>query len=126
MGAWSYILQLEDDCYYCGATKFYNKRIKQHFEHDGGAKWCFMHKPIKVIYKKQFSTYKCAFQDECANVIQLMGDPKIGIRKVRGADAVNTRPDCYTPNSLRFWIPKCIREDAINGRLGKVDIMPTV
>ena len=47
-----------------------------------------------------------------------------GIRFVRGADALNTRADCYTPGSIQFWVPKPLREAALRGELGQVDPQP--
>jgi predicted GIY-YIG superfamily endonuclease len=117
--AWSYVLQLEDNCYYCGATKNKTYRIYQHFNHDGGSKWCYLHKPKKVVYMKEFPTYREAFKDEQKNTVDYMR--KHGIRYVRGADALNCRSDCYVFCNLKFWIPKEIRDEALSGLLGKVD-----
>jgi predicted GIY-YIG superfamily endonuclease len=117
--AWSYVLKLEDGCYYVGATKNYDYRIYQHFNHDGGSKWCNLHEPLEVVYFKKFSSYKAAFKDEQAQTVIYMR--KYGIRHVRGADALNCKPNCYTQNSIQFWVPKSLRKDALAGRLGKVD-----
>ena len=68
---------------------------------------------------KRFETYLEAFKDERQNTIQYMR--KYGMRKIRGADALNCRDDCYTPQSLCFWIPAELRKEALAGKLGKVD-----
>ena len=119
MPAWSYILSLENNCYYCGCTKNYTYRIYQHFEHDGGSRWCYMHPPKEVIYMKKFETYLEAFKDEQKNTVKYMR--KFGIRFVRGADALNCREDCYTAQSISFWVPPSLRKEALRGELGKID-----
>ena len=119
MTAWSYVLKLRDECYYCGATKNYTYRIHQHFNHDGGAIWCYMHKPIDVVKMQEHDNYHQAFLQEKQNTIDYMR--KHGIRKVRGADAVNCQRGCYRPEAIRFWVPLELREDALAGRLGEVD-----
>lgn len=45
----TYILMLEDNCWYVGITKNgkVNSRLKNHFDY-GGAAWTRIHKPIKV------------------------------------------------------------------------------
>ena len=46
----TYVLKLEDDCWYVGKTKNSNidKRVEQHLTQCGTAGWCYKHKPIKV------------------------------------------------------------------------------
>ena len=46
----TYILQLEDDCWYVGRTKNgkVNDRITQHMTQCGGSGWTYTHKPVKV------------------------------------------------------------------------------
>jgi predicted GIY-YIG superfamily endonuclease len=117
--AWSYVLKLADGCFYIGATKNYDYRISQHFDHNGGSKWCNMHTPLEVIYFKKFSSYGAAFNDEKRQTVNYMREH--GIRHVRGADALNCRADCYTPNSIQFWVPSSLRKDALAGLLGKID-----
>ena len=43
-----YVLELEDDCYYVGATMNLNVRMAQHFE-GTGSKWTKLHKPLKIL-----------------------------------------------------------------------------
>ena len=117
--AWTYVLKLEDECFYVGATKNYTYRIHQHFAHDGGSKWCNLHAPVEVVYMKKHDSYKLAFADEKKKTVELMREH--GFRKVRGADALNTQPNCYTRAALSFWIPSELREDALAGLLGEID-----
>ena len=44
----TYALLLEDGCYYIGCTRHLKKRIRNHFS-GNGARWCQVHKPIKLI-----------------------------------------------------------------------------
>ena len=46
----TYILQLEDDCWYVGRSKNgkVNHRINQHMTQCGGSGWTYTHKPINV------------------------------------------------------------------------------
>ena len=68
---------------------------------------------------KRFENYLEAFKDEQKKTIEYMR--KYGMRHVRGADALNCRDDCYTSQSLSFWIPATLREEALAGKLGVVD-----
>jgi hypothetical protein len=79
-----------------------------------------MHAPLEVVYFKKFSSYREAFSDEQRQTVLYMR--KYGMRHVRGADALNCRDDCYTANSIQFWVPKELRKDALSGLLGEVDI----
>jgi predicted GIY-YIG superfamily endonuclease len=45
----TYVLELENGCYYVGKSKTLHKRLTQHFTGDGAAKWTKLHKPIKVL-----------------------------------------------------------------------------
>ena len=118
MPAWSYVLLLEDSCYYCGQTENYTSRIRQHFEHDGGSRWCNLHNPIEVVFMQKYDTVKEAFAKEKQNTIDYMRIH--GIRKVRGANALNCKSDCYKPNNL-WWVPSELRADAEAGLLGELD-----
>ena len=48
LNACVYVLELEDDCIYVGATMNFNVRMAQHFA-GMGAKWTKFHKPVKVL-----------------------------------------------------------------------------
>lgn len=43
----TYVLQLQDDCWYVGVTKDLNSRISSHFS-GKGSKWTQLHKPISI------------------------------------------------------------------------------
>ena len=118
MPAWCYILSLQDECFYVGASEQVTYRIEQHFQENGGSKWCFMHKPKEMVYLEKFNTMREALACERRKVIEFMRIH--GIRKVRGHDAVNCRPDCYRAGNL-WWLPAEIRKDASLGKLGKLD-----
>ena len=48
LNACVYVLELENDCIYVGATMNFNVRMAQHFA-GMGAKWTKLHKPLKVL-----------------------------------------------------------------------------
>jgi len=48
LNACVYVLELEDNCIYVGATMNFNVRMAQHFA-GMGAKWTKLHKPVKVL-----------------------------------------------------------------------------
>lgn len=43
-----YVLELEDECIYVGATMNFNLRMAQHFA-GRGSRWTILHKPKKVL-----------------------------------------------------------------------------
>ena len=72
-----YVLELEGGNYYVGYTTNLNHRLHQHF-HDGGAKWCKVHKPIR-LHSVEIGGKK----EESAKTIELM--KVYGVEHVRGA-----------------------------------------
>ncbi len=44
----TYILELEDDCWYIGNTNNLSTRLSQHFTSNGGSHWTSKHKPLRV------------------------------------------------------------------------------
>tara|TARA_R110000787_G_scaffold6733_3_gene23392 strand:+ start:1516 stop:1917 length:402 start_codon:yes stop_codon:yes gene_type:complete len=44
----TYILELEDDCWYIGNTNNLSTRLSQHFTSSGGSHWTSKHKPLRV------------------------------------------------------------------------------
>ena len=117
-----YGLELEGGRFYVGIAKSYNLKLRcqQHFtQSDMSSKWCRLYKPVRLIYKAHFPTKVDALKDEKRKVVELMR--KYGIRKVRGADALCTKPWCYQPDRL-FWVPFELREKAKQGLLGKLDV----
>ena len=119
-----YALKLENDCFYVGIAVAHNLelRVSQHFRQDDySSKWCKIHKPVKLIYVSHFDTEHEAKFDEKRKTVELMA--KYGIRKVRGADALSTRPWCYQKDRL-FWVPAELRELAKAGKLGTLDPTP--
>ena len=58
-----YILECTDGSYYIGSTNNIEKRFKNHLE-GKGAKYTKSHKPVRIIYKKEFLTKSEAFKRE--------------------------------------------------------------
>lgn len=50
-----YILLTEDNTLYCGYTDDIERRFKLHCE-GKGAKYTRSHKPVKIVYTKEFAT----------------------------------------------------------------------
>ncbi len=50
-----YILLTEDNTLYCGYTDDIERRFKLHCE-GKGAKYTRSHKPVKIVYTKEFTT----------------------------------------------------------------------
>lgn len=61
---YTYILLIENDSFYCGYTDDVNKRFKLHLA-GKGAKYTRAHKPVKVVYIKEFNTKSDAMKEEC-------------------------------------------------------------
>ncbi len=60
---YTYILLTEQNTLYCGYTDDVEKRFQAHLE-GKGAKYTRAHKPIKVVYKKEFPTKSEAMKEE--------------------------------------------------------------
>lgn len=58
-----YILQTVDDMLYCGYTDDVQKRFEAHIN-GIGAKFTKAHKPLKILYNKEFSTKSEAMKEE--------------------------------------------------------------
>lgn len=58
-----YILLTIDDKLYCGYTDDVEKRFQAHIE-GNGAKYTRAHKPLKIIYTKEFLTKSDAMKEE--------------------------------------------------------------
>lgn len=59
-----YILLTQDDTLYCGYTDDVERRFKLHLE-GKGAKYTRSHKPVKIVYTKEFATKSEAQKEEC-------------------------------------------------------------
>lgn len=59
----TYILLTEQNTLYCGYTDDVEKRFQAHLE-GKGAKYTRSHKPIKIIYQKEFETKSDAMKEE--------------------------------------------------------------
>lgn len=59
----TYILLTEQNTLYCGYTDDVEKRFQVHLE-GKGAKYTRSHKPIKIVYQKEFETKSDAMKEE--------------------------------------------------------------
>lgn len=59
----TYILLTEQNTLYCGYTDDVEKRFQTHLE-GRGAKYTRSHKPIKIVYQKEFETKSDAMKEE--------------------------------------------------------------
>ena len=59
----TYILLTEQNTLYCGYTDDVEKRFQAHLE-GRGAKYRRSHKPIKIVYQKEFETKSDAMKEE--------------------------------------------------------------
>lgn len=59
----TYILLTEQNTLYCGYTDDVEKRFQAHLE-GKGAKYTRSHKPIKIVYQKEFETKSEAMKEE--------------------------------------------------------------
>ncbi|MBS6603165.1 MAG: GIY-YIG nuclease family protein [Brachyspira sp.] len=60
---YTYILLIENNSLYCGYTDDVEKRFQAHLS-GKGAKYTRAHKPIKIVYTKEFNTKSEAMKEE--------------------------------------------------------------
>lgn len=72
---YTYILLTEQNTLYCGYTDDIEKRFKAHVE-GKGAKYTRSHKPIKILYQKEFATKSEAMKEE-ARIKKLSRNEKL-------------------------------------------------
>ena len=60
---YTYILLTEDNSLYCGYTDDVERRFQAHME-GKGAKFTRAHKPVKIVYTKEFNTKSEAMKEE--------------------------------------------------------------
>ncbi|MGN0014618.1 MAG: GIY-YIG nuclease family protein [Candidatus Gastranaerophilaceae bacterium] len=58
-----YLILTENDSYYCGYTDDVQKRFEKHLS-GKGAKYTRSHKPVKIVWQKDFSTKSEAMKIE--------------------------------------------------------------
>ncbi len=58
-----YILETVDKTLYCGFTDDVEKRFEVH-KNGNGAKYTRSHKPVKIVYTRQFDTKSDAMKEE--------------------------------------------------------------
>jgi len=60
---YTYMLLIENNSLYCGYTDDVEKRFQAHME-GRGAKFTRAHKPVKIVYTKEFATKSEAMKEE--------------------------------------------------------------
>lgn len=58
-----YILQTQDNTLYCGIARDVQKRFQEHLS-GKGAKYTRSHKPVKIVYTKEFESRSEAQKEE--------------------------------------------------------------
>ena len=59
-----YIVRCADNTYYSGYTTNVKKRIEQHNNSKGGAKYTYPRRPVKLVYLEQYSNLSTALKRE--------------------------------------------------------------
>ena len=82
-----YVLELEDQCWYCGHTENPIKRMKDHMLGSGSA-WCRIHKPLRPV-SEHFSSWEIPHisdrqVDDTEDILCEAVQEKYGLNKVRG------------------------------------------
>ena len=90
----TYIIQLEDDCWYVGKTKNgnINNRLTQHLTQCGGSGWTYTHKPLSV--------YRVLKGDRELEVTKKLCE-RHGEDKVRGANFVKVKDPSWNHKHTR-------------------------
>ena len=91
----TYVLELEHDCWYIGRTTDIHRRMGQHFNCKG-AKWCGLHKPIRIAEIRKGDVEK----ETTLEYMQMHG-----WERVRGGPWCQVR-SCVGPKSL--WLGKTL------------------
>ena len=60
---YTYIILTKDNTLYCGYTDDLEKRFEAHVS-GKGAKYTKVHKPLKIVYSKEFGTKSEAMKEE--------------------------------------------------------------
>lgn len=97
----TYILQLENDCWYVGVTKNgkVNHRLTQHMTQCGGSGWTYTHKPIKVHR---------VLKGDREKEVTLKLIERHGKDKVRGSDFVKVHDPSWSHKQKVQNIHGCI------------------
>ncbi len=80
-----YILQTQDNTLYCGIARDVQKRFNEHVS-GKGAKYTRIHKPVEIVYTKEFENRSEAQKEEYRikrlnkkEKLKLIGDKKKGV-----------------------------------------------
>lgn len=87
------MLQLEDDCFYVGITRYRSVKTRYQQHQLGlGAKWTKLHRPIRIVlaYKLGHMQEKTAVLFETEQT--LMWIEQRGVERVRGGKLVSVDP----------------------------------
>ena len=79
-----YILQTQDNTLYCCITLDVEKRFNEHLS-GKGAKYTRAHKPLKIVYKKEFETKSEALKEEI-RIKKLPRAKKLELIATQGVD----------------------------------------
>ena len=79
-----YILQTQDNTLYCGIALDVEKRFNEHLS-GKGAKYTRAHKPLKIVYKKEFETKSEALKEEI-RIKKLSRAKKLELIATQGVD----------------------------------------
>jgi len=79
-----YILQTQDNTLYCGIALDVEKRFNEHLS-GKGAKYTRAHKPLKIVYKKEFETKSEALKEEI-RIKKLPRTKKLELIATQGVD----------------------------------------
>jgi putative endonuclease len=63
---WVYILETADNTYYTGYSNNIEKRIYEHNQTNRGAKYTRGRRPVKLVYKEEYTTKSEAMKREYA------------------------------------------------------------
>lgn len=81
-----YILETESNTLYCGYTDDVEKRFKAHLE-GKGAKYTRAHKPIRVVWQKEFDNKSDALKEEYRIKHKLTRQQKL--------EMINSEQNCH-------------------------------
>jgi putative endonuclease len=74
---YTYLILTTDNTLYCGYTDDLEKRFQKHIQ-GKGAKYTRAHKPLKIVYSKEFETKSDAMKEE-ARIKKLTHQEKLAL-----------------------------------------------
>ncbi len=92
-----YILECEGGFLYTGIAVDVEKRFQEHLSSKKGAKFCKIHKPIKIVYKQSVKNRSEACKREF-EIKSLTKDKKIKLIYGRALKSNSLKPKIYSKN----------------------------